>query len=216
MHANVRTRGIAMFVHALDGRSVARVVMTLRDAIEELGVPCSIITVRTEGQSSAVSERVVVLGGPGRPTMAVLPRLQRSVTLLQPAALVAHVSGPNLAAALGRAIGLLRVPRLALVEHVEWVTHPNWRYRRLRALFTRTLYPRADVVIGVSPDVCAGLQLIAPGVRGKVVVIPPPLIAQPRPQDTFPGASDPWFSEDRSWPLVVTVGNVIPVRITRR
>lgn len=200
---------LAMLVHALDDRSVSRVVVELAETFERMGVPCHVLTTEVNGETSRLPQRLAVLG-PARPTARAIPRLAAALSALQPTALIAHVSGPNLAAALGRALGLVRVPRLVLVELVEWLSHPSWTHRRIRRILTKWLYPRADVLVRVSPGVCDGLRRVAPRAAERVTVIPPPLIAGKAVCSTPQGLADDWFEPRRRYPVVVTVGNVIP------
>lgn len=199
-----------MLVHALDGRSVSDIVLVLAREIRGLGHRCPILTTSVTVPVPPEVE-VIELGGGNIPTVLALRRIARALREVEPAALIAHVSGPNLAAALGRGVRWINVDRLVLVEHVEWVSHPDWRFRNLRRLLTNLLYRCADAVVGVSPGVCEGLRRVCPALEGRLVAIPPPVARVEHATSLASAATDhPWFEGRRDAPLVVTVGNVIP------
>jgi glycosyltransferase involved in cell wall biosynthesis len=201
---------IAMLVHALDGRLVSRIVAGVAETMERMGQPCHVLTTVAVAGSQSIPARLTLLGSV-RPTVRVLPALARALRRIRPAALVAHVSGPNLTVTLARTLRAVRIPRLVLVEHNEYSSFP-WRYRALRLMATRLLYPRADLVVGVSPGVVDSLRAVVPRVASKLEVIPAPLLYGREELERLASAplDDPWFGPARERPVVVTVGNVSP------
>lgn len=203
-----RTLGrVAVFVHDLGSDAIPQVARCMAEEKSRLGCDVTLITtVVREASHVPVGIRVVDLQGGKRTTLASVPALRRTFARLRPAVVYAHGSG-SARAAIVAAFGLgSRRPLVVAVEHVHHSTY-HWTHPRLRYLANRIVLPRADHLVGVSPEVVSDLASLYPRAAGRLAMIPPPL-ARWHSLSTL--AAEPvdhaWLQEDS--PLVITVGNI--------
>ena len=209
-HANVGR--IAMFVHTLNDRAVARLNLVLCEQFMDMGVDTALIC---GGQNPDLPIRIPDgvaiddLGIADRHLAFGITRLAAMLRARQPDVLFAHLNGPGRAAILARAMS--RVPTcIVVVEHTHYSTF-GWDHHWWRDRLTSLLYPMADRVAGVSPAVVQDLAATFPNIRCGTAVLPAvgpdpdsPAALSREPPD------HPWFrGPDR--PMIITsVGNVVP------
>ena len=212
MIQDASVRRIAMFVHTLNDRAVARLNLVLCEQLMDMGVDAALVC---GGQNPDLPIRIPDgvaiddLGIADRHLAFGITRLAAMLRARQPDVLFAHLNGPGRASILARAMS--RVPTcIVVVEHTHYSTF-GWDHQWLRDRLTSLLYPRADRVAGVSPAVVQDLTAHFPSIRCGTAVLPaigpdPDKVAAlyQEPPD------HPWFrGPDR--PMVVTsVGNVLP------
>jgi len=198
---------IAMFVHTLDDRAVSRVVVSICRHLAaegfEVVVICATQTEVTVDIPDGV--RVEDLRVGSRTTSFALARLVRRLRALRPDVLFAHLNGPSRIAVVARR--LAGVPTaVVVVEHTHYDTFyrtHRWARDRLTAL----LYPRADCVAGVAPQVVEDLVMRFPRISHTAVlpgVGPDVELSAPRP--ALPDHD--WY-RDATAPVVCSVGNLL-------
>lgn len=210
-------RRIALFCHRLDSRAIARVCAVVAGELARLGRETSLVVTGVAGEHVPVSPAVEVvdLAAPVDKSAAAVPALARWLRRARPDVLFAQHNGPNRAAVLARA--LARSPAaLVLVEqnHYSSYISPSgggWRHRRLRDRMTAFLYPRADRVAGVAPEILDDLADRFPATRDKLDLLPNPGPDPARVAELAAAAPDhAWLVEPRAWRVVTSVANVIP------
>ncbi|MBW3660099.1 MAG: glycosyltransferase [Gemmatimonadetes bacterium] len=209
---------IAMFIHRIDERAIAGIVIRVCEWLAREGVDVTLFATAADprprrGISGDV--RVDVLGSLVDRTTFAVPRLVRALRRARADVLFAHGNGPNRAAVLAREISEVDT-RVVTVDHNHYSTYISpsgggYSYRRLRNLLTGLLYARADCVAGVAPGIVEDLVGRFGGEAWETRVLPDPgrdpeeiarLSAEP--------LDHPWYRRDREHRLVCSVANVIP------
>jgi glycosyltransferase involved in cell wall biosynthesis len=217
-NAGARTRRLALFCHALDGRAIAQLCAIIGGELVALGCAVTLVAVRVDERMRRdvpAGVRVVELRAPVDRSLFAVPALARWLRRERPDVLFSQHNGPNRAAVLARM--LARVPTAVVtVEQNHYSTYISPRGGRysfswLRDRMTRLLYARADRVAGVAPEVVDDLAERFPGLRGKTRVLPNP---GPDPERLAALAREPadhpWCGAPRSFRIVCNVANVIP------
>jgi len=209
---------LALFCHRVDNRAIARLSLVLGGELGAMGCDVSLVVTGVDPSSAPAIPphlRLVDLGLRIGSTMEAVPSLAAWLRRARPDVLFAQHNGPNRAAVVARA--LARVPtRIVTVEQNHYSSYISpagggWRHRRLRDRLTGWIYPRADRVTGVSPDVVADLETRFPGVRGRTAVLPNPGPSPEQVAALGPAPVDvPWLASPRAWRVIVNVANVIP------
>ncbi|HEX6220000.1 MAG TPA: glycosyltransferase [Acidimicrobiia bacterium] len=195
---------LGMYVHDLNDRGIARVVRQMSAALAEDGVDVAIVCVSEDGEPSQLDSVPVIELGRRGGKLGVVYRFATSMSQQEFDVVMAHGEGPCRDVVLARMISS-RKPRLVLLSHIHRGTH-GLNMKWLRDALAKWLYPRADVVAGVSPDVVADLIDLVPTWGGKTVVLPNPVQVFPDDQ-TVP--DHPWFA-DEALHVVVSVGHMNP------
>ncbi len=197
-------------MHTFDDRAVSYLVLTVADRLQRMGHRVTLITVVQNQRTFVVPEGVahVDLDVRHRTAVSVL-KLTTVLRRLRADVLFAHMGGPSRTAILARA--LANAPTAIVnVEHCHYSSR-GWDHRAYRDLVTRLVIPHAARVAGVSPAVVADLEKIAPGIRNKTVVLPSIAPDPERVQAALGRRPDhPWYSADRSEPVICSVGNLLP------
>ena len=212
MTEHTTLRRIAMFVHTLNDRAVARLNLVLCEQLTGMGVDTTLVC---GGQNPDLPIRIPDgvaiddLGIADRHLAFGITRLASMLRARRPDVLFAHLNGPGRAAILARAMS--RVPTcIVVVEHTHYSTF-GWDHPWLRDRLTALLYPRADRVAGVSPAVVQDLATHFPNIRCSTVVLPAVGPDPDAPEALGREPPDhPWFhGSDR--PMIITsVANVVP------
>lgn len=193
---------VGMFVHNLNDRGIARVVRQISLGLARAGVDTSIICTERSVDVPPVV-RVVEVPGPATSKVGTLLAVSRALKSLDVDVLFAHGDGPARDALLSRMLGRVDA-RLIVVSHIHYRTH-SLRLGWVKRLLVRWLYPKADVVAGVSPGVVEDLVEQCPALDGKTMVLPNP---GPEVRDEgsvgTPGHS--WF-DDGSIDVIIGVGH---------
>lgn len=203
---------IAMFVHTLNDRAVARLNLVLCERFVDMGMDTALIC---GGQNPdlpiQIPERVEVddLGIADRHLAFGITRIAAMLRARQPQVLFAHLNGPGRAAILARAVSRVST-RIVVVEHTHFSTF-GWDHPWLRNRLTSWLYPRADRVAGVSPGVVEDLAASFPNIRCSTVVLPS---VGPDPDEMANLSRDPpdhpWFRGPDRPMIIAAVGNLVP------
>jgi glycosyltransferase involved in cell wall biosynthesis len=198
---------IAMFVHTLDDRAVSRVVVSVCGHLAAQGFEVVVICATRAEATVDIPDgvRVEDLAIGSRTTIFALARLARRLRAVRPDVLFAHLNGPGRAAVVARR--LARVPTaVVVVEHAHYDSFYR-THRWARDRLTAVLYPRADCVAGVAPQVVDDLVARFPRIRHTAVL---PSIGP----DAELGVQRPalphhdWY-RDSTAPVVCSVGNLV-------
>jgi glycosyltransferase involved in cell wall biosynthesis len=196
-----------MFVHTLDDRAVSRVVVSVCGHLAAEGFDVVVICATRAEATVDIPDgvRVEDLGVGSRTTTFGLVRLARRLRALRPDVLFAHLNGPSRTAVVARRLASVPTAVVA-VEHTHYDTFyrsHRWARDRLTAL----LYPRADCVAGVAPQVVEDLVARFPRIRHTAVlpgIGPEVELGAPLPA---PPEHD-WY-RDSAAPIVCSVGNLV-------
>jgi len=202
---------VGMLVHRHDDRAVSRTIAALCKSMTALGAHPVLLRVQAGPRTTDVGAgvQVVDIGADRKRTATSIPALGRYLRTSALDVVFAHLNGPGRAALIARALGRVDIG-VVPVEHVHYTTF--YRHRHMfQDVLTRTLYPRADRVAGVSPGVVDELVRLFPRVADKSIVLPsigPTLdaVASAKRQRI----SHPWFSRQREHQILVCVANVLP------
>ncbi len=168
---------IAFFLPSLAGGGAERVAVNLLQGMVKRDVPLDLILASAEGPYlKQVPEQVRLIDlGVGRVMKAVLP-LARYLKENQPIALLSHMNHTNVSAILARDFAGTKT-RLVLVEHNTLSFSKSKLFRsKLVPPFMKWLYPRADVIVGVSQGVVEDLECKMGFEPGKVRVVYNPVV----------------------------------------
>jgi glycosyltransferase involved in cell wall biosynthesis len=168
---------IAFFLPSLAGGGAERVAVNLLQGMVKRDVPLDLILASAEGPYlKQVPEQVRLIDlGVGRVMKAVLP-LARYLKENQPIALLSHMNHTNVSAILARDFAGTKT-RLVLVEHNTLSFYKSKLFRsKLVPPFMKLLYPRADVIVGVSQGVAEDLECQMGFEPGKVRVVYNPVV----------------------------------------
>lgn len=201
---------LAVFLPHLGGGGAERAMLGVASSFAER---CDVDLVLAGAGGALAAEvdpavRVVELGA--RRVVSSLPRFVRYLRESRPEAVISALTHSNVVAIVARAVSATR-PQLAVVEQshltVASVSAPRRRDHVLPALL-RVLYPRADVVSGVSVGVADDLARAIKMDRRRVLAIPNPIpVAHLRARASAP-PSHPWLAERDPGPVAIAVGRL--------
>jgi glycosyltransferase involved in cell wall biosynthesis len=207
-----------MFCHGIDNRAIPQLCIELSGHFARTGIDATLVGARVSPEArSRIPDgvRVVDLNAPVDRTTFAIPALARALRRLRPDAFFSHGNGPNRAAVVAHAMSRTGAA-LLLVEHNHYSSYVapdggGYRHRRLRDLLTGGLYPRADRVVGVAPDLVADLAERFPGVASRAAVLgdpgrDPAELARLRNEPV----GHPWYEQSPRPRIVCSVANVIP------
>lgn len=207
MTAGATSLRIAMFVHTLDDRAVSRVVVSVCGHLAAEGFEVVVICATRAEATVEIPDgvRVEDLGVGSRTTTFGLARLARRLRALRPDVLFAHLNGPSRTAVVARRLAGVPTAVVA-VEHTHYDTFyrsHRWARDRLTAL----LYPRADCVAGVAPQVVEDLVARFPRIRHTAVL--PGIGPDVELGAPLPALPDHDWYRDSAAPIVCSVGNLV-------
>ena len=202
---------IVHFLHALNGRTLAGVAGVLAGVMAEGGREVIIVAVHHTASATplpaGVSAEVLGHNTTWRTTGSVAS-LRRVLRRLTPDVVFAHGNGPTRAAVIATR-GWRGRPTVVGVEHNNYSSYA-WDLRWARDLVNAHLLPKADAIIGVSPDIVEDLAATFPSLSNTLRMVPPPLTRHGSVEQMAAAPVDhPWFA-DPQVPIVTTVGHVHP------
>jgi glycosyltransferase involved in cell wall biosynthesis len=202
---------IVHFLHALNGRTLASVAGALAGVMAEGGGEVTVVAVHRTAEArplpAAVTAEVLGDDPTWRTTGSIAP-LRRALRRLAPDVVFAHGNGPTRAAVLATR-GWRGHPTVVGIEHNHYSSYA-WDFRWARDLVNAYLLPKAEALIGVSPDIVEDLADTFPSLRDTLRMVPPPLTRHGSIEQLAAAPVDhPWFA-DPEVPIVTTVGHVHP------
>lgn len=205
-----RTPPIAVFVSFSGHGGVERMVMNLIRGFVALGRPVDLVLVRTEGPHLERLPRQVKRVHLGtRHTFVAVPALARYLRRHRPAALLAVKDRAGRAAVLARRLAgtdtriVMRLGTHVSTAMAEKTAMACW----LRFWPIRRLYPRIDRILAVSVGVADDTARIAGMARGRIQVIPNPVITPELPRLAAAPCDHAWFQPGQP-PVIVGAGRL--------
>ncbi|MDX1622624.1 MAG: glycosyltransferase [Gemmatimonadota bacterium] len=211
-------RHVALFCHSLDRRAIARLCSTLCAEIAARIPRVSLVVVKRDPEASdPAGTDVVVLGAAIDRSAFAVPRLAGWLRRERPDVVFSQHNGPNRAAVTARELARVGTG-IVTVEQNHYSTYVSpkggrYSHLRIRDMATGWLYPRADRVAGVCPDVVEDLEERFPGVRGRTTVLPNPGPDPAGLERRLEGdPAHPWFdrTDGNAARVICSVANVIP------
>jgi glycosyltransferase involved in cell wall biosynthesis len=199
---------IAFFIPNLAGGGAERVAVNLLQGMVKRDVPLDLILASAEGPYlKQVPEQVRLINlGVGRVMKAVLP-LARYLKENKPIALLSHMNHTNVSAILARELAGTKT-RLVLVEHNTLSLDKSKLFRsKLVPPFMKLLYPRADVIVGVSQGVAEDLEHQMGFEPGKIRVVYNPVVDNELLAKSKAPLEHSWFQQGNP-PVFLAVGRL--------
>jgi glycosyltransferase involved in cell wall biosynthesis len=199
---------IAFFLPTLAGGGAERVAVNLLQGMVETGVPLDLVLANAEGPYlNQVPQQVRLVNlAAGRIINAILP-LARYLKENRPIALLSHMSHANLGAVFAKELAGTKT-RLALVEHNTLSVNKSKLFRnKFVPAFMKWLYPRADVIVGVSQGVAEDLEYQLGFKPGKVSVVYNPVVDNELIAKAKAPLDHPWFKQGNP-PVFLAVGRL--------
>jgi glycosyltransferase involved in cell wall biosynthesis len=202
---------IAFFLPNLAGGGAERVALNLlKGMMERDEILLDLVVADTEGPYlDQVPDRVRLVNlGTGRVTKAI-PALAKYLKEYQPLALVSHMNHANIAAILAKELARSKT-KLVVVEH-DTLSASKSKLRRSRFLppIMKWLYPRADVIVGVSQGVAEDLDAVLSFQPGTVKTVYNPVVDRALMMKAQASVEHPWFAAG-SPPVFLAVGRLSP------
>jgi glycosyltransferase involved in cell wall biosynthesis len=205
---DMNQKRIAFFIPNLAGGGAERVAVNLLQGMAKRDVPLDLILASAEGPYlKQVPEQVRLVNlGVGRVMKAVLP-LARYLKENRPIALLSHMNHTNVSAILAREWAGTKT-RLVLVEHNTLSVDRSKLFRsKFVPPFMKLLYPRADVIVGVSQGVAEDLEQQMGFEPGKIRVIYNPVVDNELLAKAKAPLDHPWFKPGNP-PVFLAVGRL--------
>lgn len=199
---------IAFFVPNLAGGGAERVAVNLLQGMAKREVPLDLILANAEGPYlKQVPEQVRLINlGVGRVMKAVVP-LSRYLKENRPIALLSHMNHTNVSAILAKELAGTKT-RLVLVEHNTLSVDKSKLFRsKLVPPFMKLLYPRADVIVGVSRGVAEDLERQMGFAPGTIKVVYNPVVDREMLAKSKAPLEHPWFQPGNP-PVFLAVGRL--------
>ncbi len=199
---------IAFFLPNLYGGGAERVAVNLLEAMSVPDISLDLVLADAEGPLlKQIPNHVRLVNLASGRVLKAIPALSRYIKENKPLALVSHISHANVVAILARELAGTRT-KLILVEHNTLTSTKSklWRSQFV-PLFMKWLYPRADVVVGVSEGVAEDIKSQLGLDREKVNTIYNPVVNDKLFLKAKSSLNHPWF-EKNSPPVFLAVGRL--------
>jgi len=199
---------IAFFLDALHGGGAEKVVVNMLQGLSKKDFILDLVLAKLEGPylDMVPKEVNIVDLGTGRAIKSIFP-LANYLRQNQPWALIANMGHVNVVAAMAKALSKIST-RLVLIEHNNISAHPNTLLRaKLIKPLAQWLYPRADVVGGVSVGVARDIEYQYGLAQGSAKVINNPVIDEELFLKAKATPEHPWF-QNSEIPVFLAVGRL--------
>jgi glycosyltransferase involved in cell wall biosynthesis len=199
---------IAFFLPNLAGGGAERVAVNLLQGMVKRDVPLDLVLANADGPYlSQVPEQVRLVNlSAGGVMKAVLP-LAHYLKENRPIALLSHMNHTNVSAVLARELAGTKT-RLVLVEHNTLSVSKSKLFRsKFVPPFMKLLYPRADVIVGVSQGVADDLECQMGFEPGKIRVVYNPVVDNELIAKAKSPLDHPWFKKGNP-PVFLAVGRL--------
>ncbi|MEB3217939.1 MAG: glycosyltransferase [Nostocales cyanobacterium 94392] len=199
---------IAFFLPNLYGGGAERIVINLLEGISAPDISLDLVLADAKGPLlKQVPNHVRLVNFACGRVLKAIPALSRYLKENKPLALVSHLAHANVAAVLAKELAGTNT-KLILVEHntLTFAEATLWRGRFV-PMFMKWLYPRADMVIGVSEGVTTDIKSQLGLVQEKVNTIYNPVVDDKLILKAKAALNHPWFEKD-SPPVFLAVGRL--------
>jgi glycosyltransferase involved in cell wall biosynthesis len=155
----MHSKKIAFFLPNLAGGGAERVVLNLLKGMLAQDISLDLVVASTEGPYlEQVPDRVRIINLATGRVITAIPALSRYLKENRPVALISHMNHANVVAVLARDFSGIAT-KLILVEHNTLSASKSKLLRnKLVPAMMKWLYPRSDVVVGVSQGVAKDLD----------------------------------------------------------
>lgn len=197
---------IAFFLPNLAGGGAERVVLNLLKGMLAQDISLDLVVASTEGPYlEQVPDQVRVINLATGRVITAVPALSRYLKENRPVALISHMNHANVAAVLARDFSGITT-KLILVEHDTLSASKSKLLRnKLVPTMMKWLYPRADVVVGVSRGVAEDLDDRLGFEPGTVRVVYNPVVDADLISQAKTPLDNTWF-QPNSPPVFLGVG----------
>jgi glycosyltransferase involved in cell wall biosynthesis len=205
---NMSKKRIAFFLPNLAGGGAERVAVNLLQGMVKRDVPLDLVLANADGPYlSQVPKQVRLVNfSAGGVMKAVLP-LVHYLKENRPIALLSHMNHTNVSAVLARELAGTKT-RLVLVEHNTLSVSKSKLFRsKFVPPFMKLLYPRADVIVGVSQGVADDLECQMGFEPGKIRVVYNPVVDNEMIAQAKSPLDHPWFEKGNP-PVFLAVGRL--------
>ncbi len=199
---------ITFFLDALHGGGAEKVVVNMLQGLSKKDFILDLVLAKLEGPylDMVPKEVNIVDLGTGRAIKSIFP-LASYLRKNQPWALIANMGHVNVVAAMAKELSKIST-RLVLVEHNNISAYPNTLLRaKLIKPLAKWLYPRADVVAGVSVGVARDIEYQYGLAEGSAKVINNPVIDEELFVKATATLEHSWF-QDSQIPVFLAVGRL--------
>jgi len=207
--ADARGLSVAFYMHDLSGGGVEAMKLTLAAGLRPHAGSVTLVLNRRSGAlAGRIPEGVASVELSGRRTAADLVPLVRFLRRSRPDVLVSSLHHNNLLALLAKRLAGSDA-RLIVCQHnaLSAERRQGGSYRAVPPLY-RLLSPLADGIVAVSSGVADDLAATTGIRRGRITVIPNPVIDPAFAARCAEPVSHPWL-EDPSVPVFVFVGRLV-------
>lgn len=197
---------ILFVLPSLNGGGAERVFLTLAREMEARGHVVALVVLQKKGALLTATDNLRVDSLDARNLRQAIPRLARLLRRERPDTVVSAMPVLNNGVVLARILSRTE-PRLVLTDHSNpEVAHRSgrWLRRHLMPLASRNLYPKAEVIVGVSEGVSRDLARFLRLPASRVAALYNPIEIDP-PNGT---PSHPWLSPSRNFKTVISVGRL--------
>jgi glycosyltransferase involved in cell wall biosynthesis len=203
---------IAMYMPSLAGGGAERQCLSLAAELHGAGLRVTLVLHRVEGEFvEEVPAGIRVVGLNGRRTLHDIVLLARFLRREQPDFLLTNLDHNNIAGCLAKLVAASRT-KVIIYQHNalarEFAAAERWTYH-LIPLGYRLLSPFITAAVGVSDGIARELVSSAGLPRTKVVTIHNIVIRNGLLDRSAEDIDHPWL-DDRSSPLLVTAGRLVP------
>lgn len=201
---------VAVFVPSLRGGGAERVMLDLAHGFAERGISTDLVLPQVEGPYlSEVRPDVRIVNLKARRVLASLPGLVRYLRRERPDALLATLTHANLIALWARRLS--GVPTRVVVREANTLTQvtrgAGRDRRRLFPFLVRRFYPWADGIVAVSTGVAQDLETSMGGTRGRMQILPNPVLTPELTSKAAEPLKHPWFGVGQP-PVLLGVGRL--------
>ncbi len=199
---------IAFFLPSLAGGGAERVAVNLLQSMAKQGVLLDLVLANAEGPYlNQVPEQVRLVNLAAGRIIKAIVHLARYLKENKPIALLSHMNHANVGAVLARELAGTKT-RLVLVEHNTLsVSKSNLFRSKFVPPFMKLLYPRADIIIGVSQGVAEDLEYQVGFKPGKVRIVYNPVVDTELIAKAKSPLDHPWFKQPNC-PVFLAVGRL--------
>jgi glycosyltransferase involved in cell wall biosynthesis len=199
---------ITFFLDALHGGGAEKAVVNMLQGLSKKDFILDLVLAKLEGPylDMVPKEVNIVDLGTGRAIKSIFP-LASYLRQNKPWALIANMGHVNVVAAISTELSKIST-RLVLVEQNNISAHPSTLLRaKLIKPLAKWLYPRADVVAGVSVGVARDIEYQYALAEGSAKVINNPVVDEELFVKAKASPEHPWF-EDSQIPVFLAVGRL--------
>jgi len=207
----VEASKLAFFLQDLAGGGAERVMLTLAGGFADRGHAVDLVLVRAEGpclDDLPANVRLVTLGT--KRTAFSIAGLARYLRKERPRALFSALVHVNIAAILAARLSGARRPRVIITEHNQIARNAARARSPLIHLAHRAVsevYPLADEIVAVSAGVAESLAAYGALDRGRLRVVPNPVVTPSLHRKAGAETPHPWFGADQP-PIILGVGRL--------